>query len=210
MLTIYFMRHGESQANVERVFANGNDGYPLTALGRSQAETTGKFFESKKIRSVYTSPILRARETASIIGRKIGVEPIVLDHIREFSVGKLEGESISGEAESTFLSVAKEWLLGNKDARIPGGESQREIIERFYKALERILEENNEGEVLLVTHGGFMSVSIPFVCEGLDVKTFFSNSRVGVENCGIVTLTAEKEGADIKLNLIDWAGKDLS
>lgn len=95
MLTVYLMRHGQSQANLERIFANGDDGYPLTEEGRAQVSLTAELLALKNIKRIYTSPILRARQSAAIVEKKLGIESIVLDEIREFSVGELEGRPIS-------------------------------------------------------------------------------------------------------------------
>jgi bisphosphoglycerate-dependent phosphoglycerate mutase len=53
MSEIYFLRHGQSQSNVENRFANGNDGYPLTDQGRRQAEKASAFLRSRAIEILF-------------------------------------------------------------------------------------------------------------------------------------------------------------
>jgi len=48
MTTIYLMRHGQSQANIERIFANSNEGFPLTEEGIRQVEMAARFLKIKK------------------------------------------------------------------------------------------------------------------------------------------------------------------
>jgi len=60
MTTIYLMRHGQSQANIERIFANSNEGFPLTKEGIRQAEMAARYLRLKNISRIYSSPILRA------------------------------------------------------------------------------------------------------------------------------------------------------
>ena len=52
MTTIFLMRHGQSQANVERVFANGDDGFPLTDDGRIQAKMAARHLKLRNIRKI--------------------------------------------------------------------------------------------------------------------------------------------------------------
>jgi len=205
MTTIYLMRHGQSQANVERIFANGDEGFPLTEEGIRQAEMAARFLRLKDIRRIYSSPILRAIETSSIVSSELEIEAKPLDEIREFHVGELEGKLIEGEAASAFLKLVRDWIAGKKDERIPEGESHRQVITRFWKAINTIVDECPEGEVLAVSHGGFLSMTLPFVCNGIDPEDFFSRSGVSIANCAITTVKACRYGDSISLDLLDWA-----
>ncbi|PVD15365.1 hypothetical protein V512_000180 [Mesotoga sp. Brook.08.105.5.1] len=75
----------------------------------------------RNIRKIYTSPILRARETSRIVSSDLEIEPQLLDEIREFHVGELEGQLIEGEAERAFLELVRSWIDGKIDKRIPNG-----------------------------------------------------------------------------------------
>ncbi|MBN2253783.1 MAG: histidine phosphatase family protein [Kosmotogaceae bacterium] len=205
MTTIYLMRHGQSQANIEGVFANGDNGFPLTDEGRMQAKMAACHLKLRNIRKIYTSPILRARETSHIVSSNLGIEPQLLDEIREFHVGELEGQLIQGEAEKAFLELVRSWIDGRIDERIPNGESHREVIGRFRKAMKTVISECPEGEVLMVSHGGFLSMTLPFVCNGIDPKSFFSRSGVSINNCAITTVKAYRENDSLSLELVDWA-----
>ncbi|RAM59671.1 fructose-2,6-bisphosphatase [Mesotoga sp. SC_4PWA21] len=205
MTTIYLMRHGQSQANVEGIFANGNDGFPLTNEGRIQAKMAARYLKLRNIRKIYTSSILRARETSRIVSSDLEIEPQLLDEIREFHVGELEGQLIEGEAERAFLELVRSWIDGKIDKRIPNGESHREVIGRFWKAMNTVVSECPEGEVLAVSHGGFLPMTLPFACNGIDPKRFFSRSGISINNCAITTVKAYRENDSFSLELVDWA-----
>ena len=205
MTTIYLMRHGQSQANVEGIFANGDNGFPLTDEGRIQAKMAARYLKLRNIRKIYTSPILRARETSRIVSSDLEIEPQLLDEIREFHVGELEGQLIQGEAERAFLELVRSWIDGKVDKRIPNGESHREVIDRFWKAMNTVVSECPEGEVLAVSHGGFLSMTLPFVCNGIDPKRFFSRSGISINNCAITTVKAHRRNDSFSLELVDWA-----
>lgn len=205
MLTVYLMRHGQSQANLERIFANGDDGYPLTEEGRAQVSLTAELLALKNIKRIYTSPILRARQSAAIVEKKLGIESVVLDEIREFSVGELEGQFISGEAESAFMRLMIQWISGNSSDKIPNGESHLEIMARMKKAIDIIVSENHTGEILLVSHGGFLTMTLPFICSGIDIREFFSRPSYGIGNCSITTVRVSNGAQSPSIELVEWA-----
>ena len=72
MKHLYFVRHGQSQANVDRVFA-GQNSSPLTELGKKQAKLAGQHAMSLNIDHIIASPLKRAHDTALIIAREIGL-----------------------------------------------------------------------------------------------------------------------------------------
>jgi phosphoglycerate mutase (EC 5.4.2.1) len=90
MVVIVFIRHAQSVSNVQRILSDDINKYPLTDEGRQQAKETAK--ELRKIPTVtrlYSSPILRAYQTASIIGEELGLVPIIDDRLRERELGEL-------------------------------------------------------------------------------------------------------------------------
>jgi len=205
MSEIYFLRHGQSQSNVENRFANGNDGYPLTDQGRRQAEKASAFLRSRAIRKVYTSPIHRAVQTAEIVCSKWGLTPVMIDEIREFSVGIFEGKKIAGRAREKYVDLKEKWAGGEMDTRISGGESHREIIDRLWKGIEYVLEEDSGEPVLMVSHGGLLSMALPYMCDNLDLTTFYEREGVFIRNCSVTSVKARKENSRITLSLLEWA-----
>ena len=90
MLTVYFIRHGESEANCNKRFGGQLD-TPLTELGLAQARCVAKFFENIPLDAVYSSNLSRAYETARATAESHGLS--VTEHVglRELHVGVLEG-----------------------------------------------------------------------------------------------------------------------
>jgi probable phosphoglycerate mutase len=72
-MTIWFLRHGQSQANLEDRFAGRRDDSPLTDLGRSQALAAAAAL-SPGISGIVCSPLRRATETAALIRRELGIQ----------------------------------------------------------------------------------------------------------------------------------------
>ena len=107
----YFVRHGESQANVDRIFAGIDRPAPLTRLGRQQARLAGRAILDMKINinQIVSSPLGRARETAEIIAASVGIDPagIVFDvRLIEYDVGELAGKSTQGVTPAQLVGAA--------------------------------------------------------------------------------------------------------
>ncbi len=125
---IFFVRHGESQANTKRIVSNRvSDVAPLTDLGRRQALQVREVLRERgTITTIYTSPIQRARETAEILANRDNIRVIIADGLREPFCGEIEGR---GDPEAWRLHAEQEhqWRIGNHDHRIPGGESLSDV-----------------------------------------------------------------------------------
>lgn len=91
-LSARFVRHGESTANLHRVFSNrADDPASLTAARVAQAETLAGLLRGIPVTHVYTSLLVRARQTAGFIAGALDVSCEVDDALREYDVGEVEG-----------------------------------------------------------------------------------------------------------------------
>lgn len=92
---VYLVRHGECEANVKGVIAGANDDSPLTSKGIQQAKDTADNLKGIDFDLVITSPMARAKDTATIIADELGLEKtkvIPLDHFTEKDVGEFSGK----------------------------------------------------------------------------------------------------------------------
>src|SRR3712207_5088470 len=92
-MTLYFVRHGESEANRLREFSNRGVKHGLTPRGREQAAALARALRGAAVAKLFSSPLLRAVETAEILSAAIGVPYEVTDALREYDCGILEGRS---------------------------------------------------------------------------------------------------------------------
>jgi broad specificity phosphatase PhoE len=165
-LTVIFVRHGESQANIDRVFANRpGDQNNLTPVGVAQAESLARALAGRGISHVYTSPLLRASQTAAIIARMLGVPLIETDALREYDVGDYEGLPYGGDNAwrwERYMAVEQDWRDGVQGTRHPGGESLTDLEARFLPLMHDLAASHEPGEtVLAVSHGGFLRAVLP-------------------------------------------------
>jgi phosphohistidine phosphatase len=117
-MTIYFLRHADAEDFVDSDFTR-----KLTPKGHDQAERVGKFCKQNGIKPevFLTSPLVRARETAEIVGKKIGVDPVIADWLAcgmtpETLIAQLEPlttkSSVLLVGHEPDLSAAVSHLLG--------------------------------------------------------------------------------------------------
>jgi broad specificity phosphatase PhoE len=167
MTTLYLVRHGESEANVRRVFSNGKVDLPLTELGRWQAQQAAAWLAGRGVAGVYSAPLLRARQTAQIIAGRLDVPVTVLDDLDEVRVGDLDGRDDPASWE-IHAQVLERWYTGDLEAAWPGGETFRQALARFEAALRQIARRHPDGAAAAVSHGAIQLTVLPRLCPSLD------------------------------------------
>ena len=89
-MNLYMLRHGQTAASRENRFSGSSDP-PLTAVGEAMAQAFAQAYASLKWDAIYTSPMLRARQTAEALCRLTGVQATVDDGLKEIDYGEWEG-----------------------------------------------------------------------------------------------------------------------
>jgi probable phosphoglycerate mutase len=169
-MKLYFIRHGESEANLLNEFSNGLNKHPLTEKGRQQVLDLAGRLKGQAYTACYTSPILRATQTAEILCAELGIACQPSEALREFDVGILEGRSDEA-AWQTFWELWEAWLVqGDYAWRIEGGESFNDVRQRFMPLLDRLVKEygKSPAHLLMVTHGGLIRSMLPLVLVNID------------------------------------------
>lgn len=193
-MKLYFVRHGESIANTQSIISNRNLPHPLTDKGRQQAHAFAQQLQSASITRIFTSPILRARETAEILASELNTPLEITDALREYDCGALEGQSYL-EHEQDYVRLFTAWRNGNFDSRFDGGESLNDLRARFVPFVQRLTREANAKEnFVLVSHGGVLLACLPFVLKNIDhqfaLNQPFENTAVvvaeSIANDGLV------------------------
>ena len=170
-LTVYFARHGESEANLKREFSNRGLKHGLTARGRQQAAALARALRGRPISRNFSSPLLRARQTTTIVAPVVGAPYEIVDALREYDCGVLEGRSDQGSWDR-YAWVEQEWLgHGRLEARIEGGESFLDMQRRFLPFIARLVEEHPaaRGDLVLIGHGGLYRCMLPLILRNVDV-----------------------------------------
>jgi probable phosphoglycerate mutase len=155
---LYLARHGETDDNRQPIRVQGFTDTPLNDTGRRQAAELAERIEPLGIRSLWSSDLSRARETAQIVGERLGL-PVHLDcRLREANRGEWEGRRfVDIQREQPERYVA--WLHAGGQFRFPGGESLAEQRDRVMAALREI-QSSGEPPALVVCHGGSIRVAL--------------------------------------------------
>lgn len=160
-MQLVFARHGESTANLTRTFANRTDRFPLTSAGLAQAKVLAGRCGPLGFDRLFTSPLLRARQTANEVAAATGLSPEVREGLREFDVGVWEG-SASEDGWAEYARVTADWAAGHSSAAMPQGESLDDIRARFSSFADELVALATEGQqVLCIGHGGLYRAALP-------------------------------------------------
>jgi broad specificity phosphatase PhoE len=149
-MILHLIRHSETEWNVEQRCQGFSDS-PLTDTGRRQVEATARHMAGIKVETVYSSTLGRAHSMACAIADYHKVPVRKLDAFRELNQGEFEGLMLT-ELVDNHPDFLQQWLLDPADAKIPGGESMREVQQRAWSALEKIVKEHDDGNVVVVSH----------------------------------------------------------
>ena len=155
---LILVRHGETAGNVARRLDTALPGSALTEIGVTQARELGLRLRWEKPIALASSHALRARQTAqyALESMELAIEPEVLDGVHEVQAGEFEGRN-DRESHDAFHRIYNTWHLGMHDNRIPGGESGREVLDRFIAAVEQLrtqhLDNEEQNTIVLISHG---------------------------------------------------------
>lgn len=146
------MRHGLTELN-KKGAPNGQIDEPLAPEGLEQVKAAISLIP-KSVKHIYTSSLLRARQTAEIIGSKLNLPIIPHDGLMEIHMGSLAGQT--WESMKSGLELKKKHRAVQFDYHPYGGESVDEVKRRVLAFLASIKNKHNHHEALLVTHGGII------------------------------------------------------
>lgn len=163
------IRHGESESNILKIMTDDPDKYPLTQNGIMQARAAAEALSEFGFDSLYSSPVLRARQTASIISERISTKIQINDDIRETSMGNLNGLT-SREARERI----------EMGARYESWDSHLKRVSNFMSGVE--------GKVVAVSHAMPIRVMVSSVL-ALDET---ESRGIDIPNASISAIDLEK------------------
>ena len=150
---IWLARHGETADNAAgRV--QGSIDTPLSDRGREQAQALAEQAAELDLRALYSSHLARARETAEIVGERVGLELVVDERFAESRRGAWEGRLLV-DIERDEPAAWAAWQRSDPGFRFPGGESLAEHVARVGAALRAV-----EQPALVVSHGGTVRAAL--------------------------------------------------
>ena len=166
MKNIITIQHTQSVHHTNGMVGSWTD-WDLSALGKQQADTIGRNLaalagDNKYV--LYASDLKRAVQTAQAVGRHLGLTPVLRSELREGNLGKACGKSVQWLREN--LELPEKTV---DDRLFSDGESRRDIWNRLLPFFNEIME-NDQENIILVSHGGLLSV-FNTMFQGLPVES---------------------------------------
>ncbi len=193
MVRFFLVRHGAVLSDDAGRYWGHTD-IPLNEHGIQQAGMLRQRLASESVTAIYSSDLMRARDTASIIAEPHDVPVTLCQDLREINFGQLEGMTFD-EAKRSRPGVESIWSGTDPGAGFPGGESLDAMARRVDHAVEKVLVDSPDGNVLLVAHGGPLRV---LVCRmmGLSISRWW---QIRIDLASLSVLDVYPEGATISV-----------
>ena len=169
-MKVFFIRHGQTTANVDRIYAGQTD-VKLTEEGRAQAEALQPILEKTPFDRVYSSDLSRAMDTAKLALPGCRLHTTAL--LREYDVGYVLGRKFGDFPPE----LEKEYLL-TKNYALFGGESTQTVCDRV-RQFQRILEQESFENVAVFAHNGTLNCMLRNVLGEVDMGGLYN------KNCAI-------------------------
>lgn len=208
MTTLYLIRHGVTDWNIQGRL-QGHSDIPLNELGVKQAEALARRLKDEAWSAVWSSDLLRARQTAEPLLRYTGLSLRIDPQLRERNLGPLEGLTLE-EVRRRFPGYPA------SDVPMPGVESRAQLRERAMAAVIRLAESHPGQRLLVVSHGAWIN-SVLSVVSGGELgsgKTRLANTSVNVLvwngrdwELEVVNDTRHLEFLDVNEGVLDLAGR---
>ncbi len=154
---LYIMRHGKTEWNAMKKLQGMTD-IPLSESGKEGVRKICPNISQHHCDRIVTSPLLRAHQTATIVGESLNIEIHVDSRLREIDHGKWEGKNYSWLLHQNYLGYAK-FMTNPASLSIPGGsETIYEAQTRIVECIMEIEREFGAENVLIITHMGIRSL----------------------------------------------------
>ena len=183
MTKLILVRHGQSLANAQHIFAGHSD-FDLSELGHTQARLVADYLASHEtVDAIYASDLLRAYHTATPTAERLGIPVIKDKKLREIYAGQWDGLPVR-ELEERFPEDFKSWKTDYSHVRPTGGESIPEVYARIVPHICEIAKKNEGKCVLIATHAtvvrSFDAYTHGFGAEETGKVNFASNASLNI------------------------------
>ncbi|MBQ9700496.1 MAG: histidine phosphatase family protein [Lachnospiraceae bacterium] len=181
-MRLYFIRHGRQDSPLCNVDV------PLDDAGWRQAKLVAQRLKLYDIGRLYSSNLIRARQTAEAISHELGLENHIEEDLQEISFGALTGLR-DVEIKERYGDFLEERAKATSDIPYPEGESGRDVYDRVLPVVRKIMAEATEQNIeniAIVTHGGVIRTLVAGIL-GADLAKKLCIAK-DLENCSITQI----------------------
>jgi 2,3-bisphosphoglycerate-dependent phosphoglycerate mutase len=199
-VTVLAVRHAEAEYD-GTTLPGVPDGGTISEVGREQVSALATRLRGRRVAAVVSSPYSRARDTAELIAKALDVPLEIADGLRELDAGEVTALP-QGKGIAQVDEVFGRWLHGDLAASCPGGETGAQLVTRVRGALEALADRFRGEAVVVVSHGGAMTLALPLIC-GHSARELAARP---LANTAVVELEGDADG----WRLLRWPDNDAS
>lgn len=169
-LTLYLVRHGQTDCSLQNRMCGSGVDIPLNDTGMRMAAALGDVLGGEQWDAIYSSPLLRAQQTAAPLAQRAGLPVRIEDGLREIAYGAWEGQL--GDAVQREQPDA--WRAWGEDPGRngpPGGENAVQVAARVIPVVEAIYRRHPSGRVIVFAHKATIRIVVCTLL-GIDVGLF--------------------------------------
>jgi broad specificity phosphatase PhoE len=193
-INLILIRHGETNWNSTQKCQGFSD-IELNRKGRRQINELAESLKDDDISAVYSSDLRRAKDTAVEIAKFHNLSINVDPDLREMNQGNLEGLSFT-EIRGLYSELLADWRKYPESVRIPGGETLKEVQERAWKSVQRIIKTHHNENVVAVSHN-FTIITLLCKFKGIGLSAFF-NFKIRAASKNVVSINKGSFKIDIQ------------
>lgn len=204
-MTIYLMRHAQTNDNMVKRYTGSNDKIGINANGKEQIKKLTPFLKSQNIKLIFSSPFRRCFETALEVKKILKVDLVTDIRLKEVNYGKWQGLTTE-KVKEKFPRIFRD--RGNDPVNVapPEGETLSEMQKRVIESIKEIISTNKNS--LVITHGSCIHAILMYY-QKINLTEFWTFSqKYKLTNCSISEIIFLKN--KIKEGKIGWYPKDFS
>lgn len=187
MTRIMLVRHGYTYWNEQKRYQGFAD-IAMNPQGIEEAQKLAKRLAVEPIDTIYSSPLQRARQTAEIVNQNFSRDILTHELLKEINFGDWEGLTFQ-QITKKYPELSRQWREKPALMRPPNGENFSDLQIRAITAFEEIHQQNKGKNVLIVSHGGLISVLICHILQ-IGIEGLW---RFIAHNTGITILEERNE-----------------
>ena len=177
---IFLIRHGLTNENTKGIIL-GESPFELNSIGATQALNCAKEFGSIPIRTIFSSPIVRADQTAKIFSKELGVPVEISEELTEVGCGDWVGKPFEAMHHT---SIWPKHVENPFESHLPGWEKLTDCYRRSTSFLQKILENCEQDHIIVVSHGDIIRLMIAWA---LQIERRYYR-RLYIDHCKVIQI----------------------
>jgi len=165
---IILVRHGECEGNIKGMF-RGRADFPLNERGLIQARDLARELKDFPIKYIYSSPLVRARQTAEVIGEQCGVEVKVEEGFNNIELGSWE-ERFMKEIAEQYPEEWELWVYNPEKLRVKDMETLYDVQKRAKACLDSLISAHKGKTLAVISHRAVLK---PLIAACLNIASSY-------------------------------------